>query len=149
MSYPGCEQITLYRAYMDYSQVVKKEDVYNTIGQRILGSEEFLERVMEQYNGELKKEKREREYTLYEIAKGIEKVYGITLKQIREKSKSENITLGRRLLNLVAKEYGYKGKEIGQYIRKDPAVITRDLKEKVKLEKEMEKVINAIRGNRA
>jgi REP element-mobilizing transposase RayT len=139
----------LYSAFMSDGQTVRKENIYSTIGQRILGSEEFLERVMEKYNGELKKEKREREYTLYEIAKGIEKVYGITLKQIREKSKSENITLGRRLLNLVAKEYGYKGKEIGQYIRKDPAVITRDLKEKGKLEKEMEKVINAIRGNRA
>ena len=125
----------LYSAYMSDSQIVKKEDVYNTIGQRILGSEEFLERVMERHDRELKKEKREREYTLYEIAKGVEKIYGITLKQIRERSKSETIILGRRLLNLVAKEYGYKGKEIGQYIRKDPAIVTRDLKEKVQLEK--------------
>ena len=138
----------LYSAFMSDGQTVRKENIYSTIGQRILGSEEFLERVMEKYNGELKKEKREREYTLYEIAKGIEKVYGITLKQIREKSKSENITLGRRLLNLVAKEYGYKGKEIGQYIRKDQAVITRDLKEKGNLAKEMDKVIDVIRGKR-
>jgi putative transposase len=134
-----------YSTFMGDGQIVRKEDIYNTIGQRILGSEEFLERVMEKYNGELKEEKREREYTLYEIAKGIEKVYGITLKQIRKKSKSENITLGRRLLSLVAKECGYKGKEIGQYIRKDPAVITRDLKEREQLEKEMGKVIDAIR----
>jgi putative transposase len=139
----------LYNAYMSEGSIVKKEDVYNTIGQRILGSEEFLERVMERYDGELKKEKRKREYTLYEIAKGVEKVCGITLKQIREKSKSENITLGRKFLSIVAKEYGYKGKEIGQYIRKDPAVVTRDLREKGKLEKEMKKVINVIRGNRA
>jgi len=139
----------LYSAYMSDSQIVKKEDVYNTIGQRILGSEEFLERVMERYDGELKKEKREREYTLYEIAKGVEKIYGITLKQIRERSKSETITLGRRLLSLVAKEYGYRGKETGLYVRKDPAVITRDLKEKGQLEKEMEKVFNTIRDKRA
>ena len=129
----------LYSAYMSDSQIVKKEDVYNTIGQRILGSEEFLERVMERHDRELKKEKREREYTLYEIAKGVEKIYGITLKQIRERSKSETIILGRRLLNLLAKEYGYKGKEIGQYIRKDPAIVTRDLKEKVQLEKKNRK----------
>jgi len=141
----------LYSAYMSDGPIVKKEDVYNTIGQRILGSEEFLERVIEKCNGELKKEKRKRGYTLYEIAKGVEKLCGVTLKQIRERSKSENITLGRRLLSLIAKEYGYRGKEIGQYIRKDPAVITRDLKEKGKLEKEMEKVIeviDTIRGKR-
>jgi len=136
----------LYSAYMSNRQIVKKEDVYNTIGQRILGSEEFLEKVMKRYDGELKKEKREREYTLYEIAKGVEKICGITLKQIREKSKSETVTLGRRLLSLAAKEYGYKGKEIGLYIRKDPAVITRNLKEKKQLEKEIEKVIEAIRN---
>lgn len=136
----------LYSAYMSDSQIVKKEDVYNTIGQRILGSEEFLERVIEKYDGELKKEKREREYTLFEIAKGVEKICGVTLKQIREKSKSETITLGRRLLSLVAKEYGHKGKEIGQYIRKDPAIVTRDLKEKGKLEREMEKVIDVIKA---
>jgi putative transposase len=136
----------LYSAYISDSQIVKKEDVYNTIGQRILGSEEFLDRVMERYDGKLKKEKREREYTLYEIAKGIEKIFGVTLKQIRERSRSENITLGRRLLNLVAKEYGYKGKEIGQYIRKDPALVTRDLREKGKLKKEMGKVISAMGG---
>src|SRR4030066_1225303 len=128
----------LYSAYMSDSQIVKKEDVYNTIGQRILGSGEFLERVMERHDRELKKEKREREYTLYEIAKGVEKIYGVTLKQIRKKSKSETIILGRRLLSLVAKEYGYKGKEIGQYIRKDPAVITRDLNKKVQLDKKTE-----------
>src|SRR4030042_5678109 len=138
----------LYSAYMSDSQIVKKEDVYNTIGQRILGSEEFLERVIEKYDGELKKEKREREYTLFEIAKGIEKICGVTLKQIREKSKSETITLGRRLLSLVEKEYGHKGKEIGQYVRKDPAIVTRDLKEKGKLEREMEKVIDVIKGKR-
>jgi hypothetical protein len=138
----------LYSAYMSDSQIVKKEDVYNTIGQRILGSEEFLERVIEKYDGELKKEKKEREYTLFEIAKGIEKICGVTLKQIREKSKSETITLGRRLLSLVAKEYGHKGKEIGQYVRKDPAIVTRDLKEKGKLEREMEKVIDVIKGKR-
>jgi putative transposase len=138
----------LYSAYMSNSPTVKKQDVYNIIGQRILGSEEFLERVMERYDGELKKEKREQEYTLYEIAKGVERIYGVTLKQIRKKSKSETITQGRRLLSLVAKEYGYKGKEIGQYIRKDPAIVTRDLKEKGELEKKMGKVIDVIRGKR-
>jgi putative transposase len=139
----------LYSAYMSKGSIVKKEDVYNTIAQRILGSEEFLERVMERYDGELRKEKREREYTLYEIAKVVEKILGVTLKQIRERSRSENITMGRKLLSIVAKEYGYKGMEIGQYIRKDPAVVTRDLKEKGKLKKEMGKVIDVIRGNRA
>ncbi len=64
-------------------------------------------------------------------------------------SKSENITLGRRLISLVAKEYRYKGRDIARYIRKDPLVM-RDLKvkEKGKLEKEMGKVIDLMIGKR-
>ncbi len=41
---------------------------------------------------------------------------GITL--IRQKSKSRDISSGKKLLSLVAKEYGYKGKEIAEYIQK-------------------------------
>ncbi len=47
-------------------------------------------------------------------------------------------------MTLVANEYGYKGKEIAEYIRKDPAVITRHLKERDKLKKELEKVIHGL-----
>lgn len=36
---------------------------------------------------------------------------------------------------LVAKEYGYKGKEIAEYLKKDPAVITRCSKSKDTMEK--------------
>ena len=68
---------------------------------------------------------------------------------IKEKGKDRKISLGRKLLSLVADEYGYKGKEIAGYIRKDPALITRHLKEKADLKIEIEKIIKTIKDMRA
>lgn len=135
----------LYRTYMGDSSPVKKEDIYNTIDQRILGSERFADKVMERYDGIIRQKRRRKEYTLPEIARGVEKTYGITLKQIRGKSKDRVISSGRKLLCSVAKEYAYKGKEIAKYMWKDPAVITRYLKEKKNLQKKSEEVIKSIR----
>jgi len=60
---------------------------------------------------------------------------------MREKGKAEGVSLGRKLFSMVAFEYGYKGKEIAEYIQKDPAIVTRHLKEKGNFEGEIERVI--------
>lgn len=138
----------LYRTYISDGMLVKKEDIYSTIDKRILGDERFTDKVRQRHGGEIGQKRRGREYTLPEIAAGIEKAYGITLKQIREKSKDRDISLSRKLLSLVADEYGYKGKEIAVYIRKDPALITRHLKEKADLRLEIEKAIKTLKNAR-
>jgi hypothetical protein len=43
-------------------------------------------------------------------------------------------------MSLVAKEYGYKGHEIAEHLRRDPSVITRYLKEGDRFRKEVESV---------
>ena len=131
----------LYRTYMGDGISIKKEDIYRTVDQRILGREEFIDKVIDKYEGELAKERREKEHTLSEIAKGIKEVKGILIEQIRGYNKTGYISSGRKLLCLVAKEYGYKGKEIAEYIRRDPAVVSIALKERKRLEKDMENMI--------
>jgi len=135
----------LYKAYMGDGLTIKKEDIYRTIDQRILGREEFIDKVIDKYEGELVKEKREREYTLSEIAKGVEKLTGVSLKQLRGQSKAISISSGRKLLSLVAKEYGYKGKEISEYIKRDPAVVSIALKDRKQLEEDMGNVIKYLK----
>jgi REP element-mobilizing transposase RayT len=135
----------LYRAYISEGQEVGKEDIYSTIDQRILGDERFAEKVGEKGKAEVISTKRLKEYTLGEIAIGIEGEYGIALKEIRNKRKDSEIMMGRRLFSLVAREYGYKGKEISGYIQKDPAVVTRYLREKEELGAEVKKVIEKIK----
>ena len=80
-----------------------------------------------------------------EIAKGIEMAFRITLKQMREKSKDRGISLGRKLMSIAANEYGYKGREVAKYLRKDPAIITRYLKERNELKKDAEKVFKFLK----
>ena len=134
----------LYKTFMGDEISIKKEDIYRTIDQRILGEDKFIDEVMEKYEGELKKEKRGKEYSLPEIAKAIEKINGVTLKQIRGHSKAKEISSGRKLLSIVAKEYGYRGREIAQYIRRDPAVVSIALKEGKQMMKKMEKTIKCL-----
>jgi len=135
----------LYRAYMGDGVSLKKEDIYNTIDKRILGDERFADKVMERYDVEIDKKRREKEYTFMEIASAIEKAYGTTLSQIRGKGKDRDISFGRKLFSLVSNEYGYKGKEIAKYSRKDPAMITRHLKEEADLKMETERIIKTIK----
>jgi len=135
----------LYRNYMGEGEGVKREAVYSTVSQRVLGGERFVKEVlMKTGRGEVWGKKRH-EYTLSEIGGAVEGVYGVTLRQLREKSKEEGIVSGRKVMSLVAREYDYKGQEIAEYLRRDPAVITRYLKEGERLEGEVEKVHEALR----
>lgn len=127
---------------------IKKDDIYKTIDQRLLGDEQFVERVMEHYDGEVAQRRREKEFTLGKIAEGINLEIGIALKEIRGKNKGQDKTTGRRLFCLVADEYGYRGREIADYIKKDPAIVTRDLKTKDYLSEEMEKVITMLKKDK-
>lgn len=68
-----------YRAFMQDGLVMKKEEVYATIDQRIQGDEAFVARVQERYDGEVKRERRRKEYTLPQIAKAVEKSYGLSI----------------------------------------------------------------------
>ncbi|RJQ56956.1 MAG: transposase [Nitrospiraceae bacterium] len=135
----------LYREFMGDGLAIKREEVYRTVEQRVLGSEEFLDNVMEKYDVEFKNSKREREYSLRMISEGVEKITGVTLKQIHGKSKFARISTGRKLLILAAKEYGYKGKEIGEYIKRDPAIISIVLKDRSRYKEEMGRVIGILK----
>jgi REP element-mobilizing transposase RayT len=135
----------LYKAYMGFPASVKKKDIYSTIDQRILGDENFLDKIREHYDAEKIEGKRTKEYTLKEIARGVEKAFAVSLEEIRGKKKDRKILKGRQLLSGIAKEYGYRGKEIAEYMQKDDSVITRYLREKVGLKESINKVMEELR----
>jgi REP element-mobilizing transposase RayT len=136
----------IYKEFIGDGIPVKRDDIYRTVDQRVLGNAEFLADVMEQYDGEVAKEKREREYNLAEIATGVERIKGVTIQQIRVHNKTSNVTECRKLFILLSKEYGYKGKEIANYIRRDPATISSALKDRKRMAKDMERVIKSLRN---
>jgi putative transposase len=137
----------LYRAYIDDGIEVKKEDIYKTISQRILGEEKFVDKVMEKIDERFENTRKHHEYSLKEIVATMGKMRGITLKQLRGKSKNREILTVRKLASLAAREFGYKGKEIALYLQKDPSVITRYLKEEDNFTADLKRVLYILSDN--
>jgi len=140
----------LYRAFIGDGLSIAKEEIYRTVDPRILGHERFVEEVMERTGRkDVIKKKRWREYSLEEIAGAVERALGMSLKQLRTKGKQEGVMAGRKTLSFIAKDFGYKGQEIAQFLQKDPAVITRYLKDRAELKPEIEKVFKTLEGSRS
>ncbi len=114
----------LYREYMREEEKTSKEEFYRTVDQRILGDEEFVERLRERAKDGIAAVRRRHGVSLGAIGKGIEEVFGISLDELKGRGKNTGVMEGRRLFSLMAKEYGYKGKEIAAFLAKDPASVT-------------------------
>ncbi len=136
----------LYRNFMYDGIAVKKEQIYSTVDQQVLGGEEFVEKIREEYDGRIESDKRKKEHSLFEISGAVEKVCGVNLKKLRQKDKTRASYDGKKLMILVAGEYGYTGREIAEYIKKDPSLVTRYKKERSKWKKEIKKVEKALKG---
>jgi hypothetical protein len=136
----------LYREFMENGITIKKDDIYQSIDRRVLGNEEFLDGVMERYDGEIKKKRKAKEYTLGKIAKGVENITGIKLEELRKHNKVKHIATARKLFILVAGEYSYVSNEIAEFITRDPAIISRALRDIKQLEGDVEKVVMQLKN---
>jgi putative transposase len=114
----------LYLEYMREQEKASREEFYRTVDQRILGDEEFVEGLKERVKNGIGAGRRKHSISLGEIVRGIEEVFSISLKELRGRGKNTGVMEGRRLFSQVAREYGYKGKEIAAYLSKDPASVT-------------------------
>jgi putative transposase len=132
----------LYREYMREEEKGSKDEFYRTVDQRILGDEEFVERLRERVKDGIGVGRRKHGGSLGEIGRGIEEVFGIGLGELKGMGKDTGVMEGRRLFSLTAREYGYKGREIAAFLAKDPASVTgylrrgqdlRDKKERLNL----------------
>lgn len=113
-----------YREFMAEEETLNKAAVYATVDQRLQGDETFIEAVQQKSEQRVEKEKKSRAHSLAAIAKVVEQTTGVALASLRSSTKQARAMTGRKLLSIVSKGYGYKGKEIAAYLRKDPAAIT-------------------------
>ena len=116
------------RRYMEFvegdEEGLKRGEVYATVDQRIQGGEEFVERVLTRYGGEGSERGRRKVYSLSQIGSGVERLYGLSIRELRSSAKTRQVSLGRRVFSLMARECGYRGNEVGGYLNKDPSVVT-------------------------
>jgi putative transposase len=134
-----------FEAFMNDGATVKKKDIYATIDQRLLGDECFIDKVVNKHDGEIKKERRKKEYTLPQIARALEKQYDVSLEDMRSWVRTIKVLTARRLFSILSKEYGYFGREIAAYLRKDPAAVTGYLRSCEEVRKEAEAVVATLK----
>lgn len=128
----------LYRSFMGEEISITREDVYRTIDQRLIGSSRFVEEIIEKQKVPLERKRRKHGLSLSEIARGIERAHGVTLKDLRSKSRVKEVAWCRKLLSIAALEYGYRGKEVAAFVHKDPAMISRHVSERAELAEKLE-----------
>jgi putative transposase len=129
-----------YRKHMEEGATVFNEDLYKTVDQRILGGEEFVDRAMRRSQKSVVPGRRRHEFSMAEMATGIGQLWGIGLKELRDKGKKSKVMEGRKLLSLAARAYGYKGREVADFLRRDPAAVTGYLKDENSLRPKLEKL---------
>jgi REP element-mobilizing transposase RayT len=115
---------TKYREFMSEEETLNKAAVYATVDQRLQGSETFIETVQQKSEQPVEREKKGKTFALAAIARAVQEQIGISLDDLRSATKQARVMAGRRLLSVVSKTYGYKGKEIAEFLRKDPAAVT-------------------------
>jgi REP element-mobilizing transposase RayT len=130
----------LYRKHMEQEASVFNGDLYKTVDQRILGGKEFVARIMKRTQRGLSCGRRRHEFTLEEIASGIGQLRGIGLEELRDKGKEPGRMEGRKLFSLAARQCGYKGTEIADFLRRDPAAVTDYLKDEKSLRNRLERL---------
>jgi REP element-mobilizing transposase RayT len=138
----------LYREYMREEDKTSKEEFYRTVDQRVLGDEEFVEWVRGRVRSGTLTGRRRHGVSLREIARGIGEVFGIPLGELRGQGKDSGVMEGRRLFSLVGREYGYKGREMGEFLGKDPASVTGYLRRGQDLRDKTERLILFLEGVR-
>jgi putative transposase len=113
-----------YREFMADRDTLGKDAVYATIDQRLQGDETFVEEVQAKSEQQVAKEKRKKAHSLAAMAKAVASTTGVGLEELRSATKQGRVMAGRRLMSVVARHYGYKGKEIAEFLQKDPAAVT-------------------------
>ena len=113
-----------YREFMWTEESMKKQDVYATIDQRLQGDETFVDSVVAKAECAVKHESRRKTRSLTQIGGLVQQRFSISLEELRSSGKASELMSARRVFTQTAKRYGYRGREIAEYLRKDPASVT-------------------------
>ncbi len=132
----------LYGKFIE-SSISRKSNLNNYIGkdQRVLGNEVFFETIMKKID-ENSIEKRLKKVSLEKLFSQVVSITKVSSKEILGKGRSEAVSKARHIFIIAGVESGHQGKEIAQYIGRDPASVSRRLKEADLVRKEVKEILN-------
>lgn len=138
--------IKRYLEFMNTGPAADRKEIYGTVDQRLLGDEQFVEDIKSRVPAEITKNRRQKHHSLEKIAMAIERLTAVSMEQMHSRTKSRTAMDGRRLLCKIARDFSYRNREIADFLRKDPAAVTRYLKDDVDLKVNMKQVLDALEG---
>jgi putative transposase len=141
----GCR---LYQEYMQEEEKAAKEGFYQTVDQRVLGDDAFVESVRARVDKAIAPGRRKHGVTLGAIGRGIEEIFGIRLGALRGKGKDTLVMEGRIVFSVAASEYGYRGKEMAAFLEKDPASVTGYLRRSRDLQSKKDQLLCFLKAGR-
>ena len=119
---------TRYREFMAEPDTLTRANVYAPIDQRIPGDDEFADRVLEQHDEQAALVRKQKK-SLDELMRGIERRYELTASDMRSNYRTGDLTSARRVFAQAAFTLGHRRIDIARYLRKDPAAVTRHLRQ--------------------
>jgi putative transposase len=136
-----------YQKFIGDKIFLSKEELSKTMDQRILGDKDFAEKVIMKTQTKILPVREKKKFTLEKIFQKVQIHFRIDSKELKGKGKEKKIIDGKKTMSLIAREYGYKGKEIAEFLEKDPAVVTRYLKSPERVYKTMEKILSELENH--
>jgi REP element-mobilizing transposase RayT len=134
------------RAIRDYVRFVEnqifvghREDLYRVRGQRFLGGEDFVERVL---RGRKDKPSYTYDLSIQELVAHVGSVFDISVETICSMSRNREGAWGRGMVGYVGRRLcGYSNKSFAEYFHRDPVAVSRGIakvEEKIRLDKRFE-----------
>jgi REP element-mobilizing transposase RayT len=137
-----------YREFMVEKDAMGRSAVYATIDQRLLGDEFFVEEVRNLTEQKVEAGRKKKEHGLQAIVAAVEHATRVSAEEMLSPTRQSTVTDARRLVSLIAGEYGYTKAEIARYLRKDPAAITLYMRDRDEYREVVERIIKLL-GNGA
>ena len=135
----------LYRRFVESGiGEASSAEYYGGEDSRVLGDEEFKDSVMKRVDAET--EGPRTGISLPELGRIVEEQLKVPLRDIRGRSESRLISRSRHVLMVAAVEAGHRGKDVAEYLGRDPSAVSRILKDADRVRKSVKAVLRQVRG---
>ncbi|MHB8843975.1 MAG: transposase [Nitrospirota bacterium] len=112
-----------YRELMAEKNGFERKEVYAAIDQRLKGDDEFVDRILELHDKPAQSA-RQRKIPLEAIARKTAQHYGLDLANMISTSRAQTLAEARKVFSFIARDEGYKAKEIAGFLRKDATLVS-------------------------
>lgn len=132
----------LYRKFVDMAIGEGSDpEYYGGTDYRLLGDELFRDEVMSRLDESVEEYSMMKRERIEDIALVVSQEMKVSIGDIKGRCESRPISLARAVLMVAAVESGHKGKDIAAYLMRDPATVSRRLKDSTLVRQYVDQVL--------